>query len=122
MALVYRSYWALIAGIAVTQVWTMVLSYFLFPFRPRPSLVYAGELLSFSVWLSLSQTTNTLNWKFDQFVIGYFLGGTSLGYYTVGDNLAALPPRESISAPRLTAHWLCDRSAPANKNSASRFR
>jgi lipopolysaccharide exporter len=101
-ALVYRSYWALIAGIAVTQVWTMVLSYFLFPFRPRPSLVHAGELLSFSVWLSLSQTTNTLNWKFDQFVIGYFLGGTSLGYYTVGDNLAALPTREATAPLALT--------------------
>jgi len=102
VALLYRSYWALIAGIVVTQVSATVLSYFLFPYRPRLRLGGVGELFSFSAWLSLSQAINTLNWKFDQLVIGYFLGGTSLGYYTVGDNLAILPTREATAPLALT--------------------
>ena len=101
-AFICRSYWALIAGIAVTQIWGTALSFLLFPFRPRPKLTFVRELLSFSAWLTLSQAINTLNWKFDQLVIGYFLGGVSLGYYTVGDNLASLPTREATAPLALT--------------------
>jgi O-antigen/teichoic acid export membrane protein len=53
--------------------------------------------MAFSVWISLSQLVNTLNWKSDQLFIGYFLGSAALGYYTVGDNLAVLPTRESTT-------------------------
>lgn len=96
-ALVFRSYWALVAATVATQVWATLLSYFLIPYRPRFRLHRATELLTFSFWVTLSQAVNTLNWKFDQLVIGYFLGSTSLGYYTVGDSLAVLPTRESTT-------------------------
>jgi O-antigen/teichoic acid export membrane protein len=97
VALLFRSYWALVAGMAATQVSATILSYLLIPYRPRIRLAHARELLSFSVWLSLGQAINTLNWKFDYLMIGYFLGSIPLGYYTVGDSLAGMPTREATT-------------------------
>jgi len=97
VALVFRNYWAIVAGIIATQVSAVFLSFLFVPFRPRFRLRRARELLSFSVWLSLGQAINTLNWRMDHLAIGYFLGGTALGHYTVGDNLAVLPTREATA-------------------------
>ena len=97
VAVVYKSYWALVAGSIVSQISIVALSYMLKPFRPRVTWKYARELWSFSIWLTFSQAVNTLNWRFDQLLIGWILGRTSLGYYAVGNNLATLPTREAIS-------------------------
>ena len=97
VAIVYRSYWALVAGYIVSQVSIVALSYMLKPYRPRVMWKHARELWSFSIWLTFSEIVNTLNWRFDQLLIGWILGRTSLGYYTVGANLASLPTREAIS-------------------------
>lgn len=97
VAIVFRSYWALVCGTVATQLCAIIASYLLLPFRPRVRFREARELLSFSVWLTLSRAVNMLNWRSDQLVIGYFLGSTQLGFYTVGDNLASLPTREAIA-------------------------
>lgn len=97
VAIAYQSYWALVVGSIVAQLATLVLSYTLRPFRPRVMWKHAGELWSFSIWLTLSQIVKTLNWRFDQLLIGWILGKTSLGHYTVGNNLAYLPTTEAIS-------------------------
>ncbi|RYF00667.1 MAG: lipopolysaccharide biosynthesis protein, partial [Oxalobacteraceae bacterium] len=97
IAIFYRSYWALILGSAASQVVTLILSYAIRPYRPRLSMVHGRELLSFSVWLTLAQGVNTINWNLDKLVVGYVYGKAPLGIYTVGDNLAALPTREATS-------------------------
>ena len=98
IAIAYQTYWALIAGLAAGQAVTLVLSYLFVPYRPKLRLTEIRALLSFSIWLSLGQALNTLNWKLDHLLVGYFLGPVALGYYTVGDNLAVLPTRE-VTAP-----------------------
>ena len=97
VAALYHSYWALVAGTLAMRVSALVLSYVLIPYSPRMRFSRVRELLSFSVWLSLGQAVNTLNWKFDQLAIGYFLGSSPLGYYTVGDTLSILPTREATT-------------------------
>ena len=97
VAIVYRSYWALVVGAISTQLAGLVLSYLVVTYRPRITLRRIRELLGFSIWISLAQAVNTLNWRFDHLVVGYFLGSTSLGYYAVGDNLAVLPTREATT-------------------------
>lgn len=97
VALVFRSYWAIVAGLAVAQLVSILLSYVMVPFRPRLTLRRAGGLLSYSVWLSLGQAINTLNWKSDHLFIGYMAGNSALGFYTLGDNLAQLPTREATA-------------------------
>ena len=97
IAFLYKSYWALILGGAAAQLLAVIMSYALFPYRPRLRLSGARELFSFSVWLTLGRTVNTINWRSDQLFIGYFLGSGPLGLYSFGDNLAVLPTRETTS-------------------------
>lgn len=97
IAIVYQSYWALIASTVVSQLVSIAVSYLVYPYRPRISLRHAKQLWSFSIWLTLGQIINTLNWKFDHLLVGFLLGNKALGYYTVGDNLSTKPTREMIS-------------------------
>lgn len=97
IAMIYHSYWALVIGTLVTQATNVIVSYLVLPFRPRIAFQHVRELLSFSGWLTASQIVNTLNWRFDYLLVGKMLGGTALGYYSVGSNFAMMPTREAIS-------------------------
>lgn len=96
LAVALRSYWALIAGLLAGQVVSTALSYILFPFRPSLRVKHFRELWQFSVWVSISQIVNTLNYRFDQLLVGTFLGRTELGLYTVGGRLAVVPGQELV--------------------------
>jgi O-antigen/teichoic acid export membrane protein len=96
VALAYRNYWAILLGTLGGQVVGVALSYCILPFLPRPGVAHARSLMSFSVWLTLSKIVNTVNWNFDQLLIGKFLGKADLGFYAVGNNLASLPSREAV--------------------------
>jgi O-antigen/teichoic acid export membrane protein len=95
-ALVFDNYWAIVLGTVAGQVTSTGLSYLLFPYRPRVSWKHVRELLSFSVWLTLGQAINALNFRFDHLLIGGFLGRAALGHYGVGTNLAVAPSREAV--------------------------
>jgi O-antigen/teichoic acid export membrane protein len=97
VALATHSYWALLLGSLAGQLVSVVISYTVLPFRPHISLRHFRELISFSVWLTFCQILNTLNWRLDQLLIGTCLGKPSLGYYVVGDNVAAIPTREATA-------------------------
>lgn len=97
VAIVFKSYWALILGTLATQAANVLLSYAVMPFRPRVLFRYWREFFAFSGWLTASQIVNTLNWRFDELLVGKLLGSTALGYYTVGGNLAVMPTRESTA-------------------------
>lgn len=97
VAFTTQSYWALVAGSVASQATVTLGSYILMPYRPRFSMARLPDLWSFSIWLTLSQVILTLSQKFDQLVIGALLGKTPLGYYSVGENLAAIPTREATA-------------------------
>jgi len=97
VALYFRSYWALVAGAVAGQFAAVIISYAIVPFRPKMVWNRARELWSFSIWLTLGQAMNTINWRFDQLLIGHYLGRSILGAYAVGDNLAQIPTREAIA-------------------------
>lgn len=96
-AFLFHSYWALLAGALAGQVAGVLVSYTVLPFRPKVSLAKSRDLLSFSVWLTLCQLVNTINWNSDHFLIGSFLGRVQLGYYKVGNDLAVIPSREATA-------------------------
>jgi O-antigen/teichoic acid export membrane protein len=102
VALAYHSYWALVWGALAGQAAGMAMSYTVLPFRPRPSLRHWRELFSFSIWLTLQQFVATISVKIDLLLVGGVLGRTALGYYTVGDNLASLPTRETTAPITVT--------------------
>jgi O-antigen/teichoic acid export membrane protein len=95
IALVYKSYWALILGGLGAALATTIYSYFLVPYRPRFRLRGSRSLFGFSIWLSLSQLIQMINWRADQLLIGYFVSKRDLGIYVVSDTLASIPTREA---------------------------
>ena len=97
IALIYKSYWALVFGGIVTQVVSLAISYIIIPYIPRINFSKFKEFFHYSVWLSLGQALQQFNWKLDQFLIGYFLGKAPLGIYNFGDNLSNLPTREATA-------------------------
>ncbi|MDQ7250229.1 lipopolysaccharide biosynthesis protein [Dongia sedimenti] len=97
LAVLYQSYWALVIGTVAGQVAGVMLSYGIMPFRPRFKVVHTKELFSFSLWLTFCQIITTINWNFDQLLVGKFLGQTALGYYTVGNKIAIIPSREATA-------------------------
>ncbi|WP_070156313.1 lipopolysaccharide biosynthesis protein [Sphingobium phenoxybenzoativorans] len=97
LAILLKSYWALVIGSFMGAAMGLITSYLIAPYVPRFSLKAFRELFSYSFWLSMGDTVNTLNWKLDQLILGYLVGRSALGVYTVADNLAALPVRESTS-------------------------
>ena len=97
IAVIYHTYWALVWGQVAATAVSCLLSYTVMPMWPRFSIRHARDLFGFSIWLSFGQIVNTVNYNFDQLVIGGMLGRTSLGYYTVGNNIAIMPTREATA-------------------------
>src|SRR4051794_32555069 len=65
IALLYRSYWALVLGTLAYQVTNLIVSYTVLPFRPRITFKHIREFFSFSIWLTAGQIVNALNWRFE---------------------------------------------------------
>ena len=97
IAVIARSYWALLLGTLAGQTVAVAVSYTVLPFRPRLRLTHTKELLGFSLWLTGCQIVNTINWRLDALLIGTWSTRAALGFYTVGDNLASLPTREATA-------------------------
>lgn len=95
IAMVYQTYWALVLGTLAYQLTNIIVSYTVLPFWPRITFKHLGEFFSFSIWLTLGQIVNTLNWRFEYLLIGKLLGAGPLGHYTVGNTLSTLPTREA---------------------------
>lgn len=96
-ALTFRSYWALVVGMATGRVAGVVLSYVMQPFRPRLSLQCTRELFSFSGWLLANNMAGVLINKTSHFFVGRMFGPQTLGAYTVGAEIAQLAHTELVA-------------------------
>jgi len=100
LAIAFRSYWALVLGSFASQAARVVLSYLLIRYRPQVRLTHVRELLSFSVWLTVSRGVRTINLRSDAMALGFFVGPQQLGQYSMGNRLAYLPVAETLSPLR----------------------
>lgn len=94
VAVMFRSYWAIILGLATNGVVQLVLSYLMRPYRPRISFAALSRILGFSGWLTGVGMMSALNNKLDPLVLARTLGATGAGHYFLGLQLAELPTRE----------------------------
>lgn len=97
LALILRSYWALVAGIVSGKLIGVWISYRLHPFRPRLSLAAGADLFHFSKWLLLSNLVLFLQNKSDNFILGRTVGAHALGLYNVAGEIAVMPSSELIA-------------------------
>lgn len=100
LAIILKSYWAIIIGNAIGASVSSLASYFILPYRPRLTLSRAGDLKNFTGWLFLSQLCETINWRFDQLFVSLFVSRTQMGHYAMADSLAVIPTRETIQPLR----------------------
>lgn len=96
-ALVFRSYWALVIGMATGRIAGMALSYLMQPFRPRFSLACAGEMFSFSGWMLMNNIATVILGRVPHFIVGRLFGAQALGAYTVGSEIAQLAHTELVA-------------------------
>ena len=97
MALLTRSFWALIAGILTGRSLTIILSYIMHPYRPRLNLRAWRHLAGFSAWTWALSTAALVRDRGDAFLIGWSLDATQVGVYSIGIEIADLPTTELVS-------------------------
>jgi PST family polysaccharide transporter len=100
LALLWRDYWALVAGIIAGRWIRVTLSYVLHAYRPRPSLAHWREIIGFSKWLLMNNMFQFIYSRADTFVIGKLLGATSVGLYSVAYELSNLATSELVAPIR----------------------
>ena len=96
-ALAWQSYWALMAGIVVSNVARVAMSYQMHPFRPRLRLARWQELARFSFWTWATAAVALVWERWDPFVLGPPFGPAKLGMYLLAMEVALLPVTEVIS-------------------------
>jgi len=96
VALVWRDYWALIIGTAVTRMFRVAMSYVMHSFRPRLSLVAWRDLIGFSLWTWAICVARVLRDQPSTFIIGRALGPARLGMLAIGSEIGLLPLTEIV--------------------------
>ncbi len=94
IAIIFKSYWAIILGLATNGLVQLALSYAMRPYRPRISFVSLRRILGFSGWLTGVGLMSALNNKLDPLVLARAIGVGGAGHYFMGLQLAELPTRE----------------------------
>lgn len=97
VAVITRSYWALVVGTLTNRCATLGASYYLHDFRPRFSIARRRELFSFSIWMFLNNTLRFFRIRGADFIVGRMLGPFSLGLFTVSQEISNLPPEQVIA-------------------------
>lgn len=102
LAIIYRSYWALIVGGLIESFFRLGLSYFMAPYRPRFHIQSYKRLLTFSGGLMLINVLQVLWKRAEQFSLGYFMPARFVGLYKIGQEVGSMPVGE-LSAPLMRA-------------------
>ena len=97
-AIVFESYWALLAGIVAARATGLVFSYVMQSFRPRLGLSMTQELMGFSRWTLLSNVLTAGLQRAPHFFVGRVLGPEPLGFYVIATDVGRMPTTE-LAAP-----------------------
>lgn len=98
LAFVWRSYWALIAGVVAGKFFGVGLSYLMSTYRPRISFAAWDDIFGFSKWNVAREFLLYLSQRLDTFFLGKFASTGALGLYTIAHEVAFLPFTE-LAAP-----------------------
>jgi O-antigen/teichoic acid export membrane protein len=122
LAVVFRNYWSLIAGIFTGKVVSVLIGYRMHPYRPRFSLTAAKELMHFSKWLFFSNLIQFLQGRSTDFVLGRIVGVHGLGLYNIAAEIALLPSTELIAPLNRAVFPVYSQIAADSDKLLSRFR
>ena len=98
IAVIYQSYWALVAGVLAQAVCLTVASYVLHPFRPRFSLRRRRELIGVSSWMFASTAAQIIQTQADRVVLGRHASADIVGAFAVSKDLSEIFTHEIATA------------------------
>lgn len=97
-AWMFRSYWALIAGVVTSRLFLVAYSYVIQSYRPRLSLAAFQELFHFSKWFLATNLLTAIESYTATLLFSRIGGPTAVGLYQVSWQVGSLPIGE-IAAP-----------------------
>jgi O-antigen/teichoic acid export membrane protein len=97
LAILFRSYWALVIATMVSTALGIIISYAIHPYRPRFSLSGWHDLISFSKWLLTINFLAFLHNRSVDFIVGKASGARSLGLYNIAYEVSNLPTTELVA-------------------------
>jgi lipopolysaccharide exporter len=90
VAIVFRTYWAIILGMLAGVVVQLILSYAMRPFAPRLSFKSMQKVFGFSGWLTGVSFVAALNNKLDTPILARAIGTGGAGIYFMGFQLSEM--------------------------------
>lgn len=97
LAIIFRSYWAIILGTLLNTLYSIAFSYVMSPFRPRVRFKGSRQVWSFSKWVLLTNMARQLFNVSDKFLLSGLVGKAQLGYYNVAGSLASIVTVELLT-------------------------
>ncbi len=98
LAIVLRSYWALVYGSIVHAILRVILSYVMSDYRPRLCMSEFSRVFGFSKWLLVQNVFSGLNQRLPVIVIGRFFNAQVLAFFNMAMELSTLASQE-FAAP-----------------------
>jgi O-antigen/teichoic acid export membrane protein len=90
-ALIWHSYWALIFGILMARLVRTVQSYVMCPFMPALTLSAWRRIVGFTTWSWAIYMVAVIRDRADTAMVGRFFSSASVGIFSLGHEIAALP-------------------------------
>ncbi|MHA7881230.1 MAG: oligosaccharide flippase family protein [Saccharospirillum sp.] len=91
IAVVFRTYWALVIGTFTSKLITVSMSYMIHPFRPRWSFESISDQWQYSSWVIPKSVFGYFRTQLDTFIVSFNFGSESLGSYHVMKYLSFIP-------------------------------
>ncbi len=88
LAFYYKSYMALVVGIALNNVIVVMASYLVINFRPKFSFAKIADIWGFSQWVLLSNIAKYISTQGDIFFLAMMAAPAKIGYYKWGTELS----------------------------------
>ena len=95
-AAVLHSYVAMLFGMGTNRTLRVVMSYIMHPYRPRFSLKAWHGMAGYSIWTWLLSLAVLIRDRSDSLLLGRLTNTASVGFYSLGAEIAALPTTELI--------------------------
>lgn len=90
IAIIFRTYWAIILGMLASAFVQMALSYVMRPYGPRLSFKSFSRLIGFSGWLGGVSFLAALNNKLDVPILGRVIGQGGAGVFFIGFQISEM--------------------------------
>ncbi|GGF10752.1 lipopolysaccharide biosynthesis protein [Aliidongia dinghuensis] len=95
-AMVFKTYWGLVAGITALRLVRLAATYVLHPYRPKFSMHGWQQISSFSFWTWASSIATLARDRCWTMVIGRFFDPAAVGIFTMASEIGLLPISEFI--------------------------